>query len=195
VITTDEEAWVSAEVGDLWLFDKLILSRKLGYSCGPAGVPVPKPAEYIVRPISNLKGMGLGASIRYIQDTTDYLPAGYFWCELFRGRHISVDYESGVPVLAVEGFREPDVPLYRFLRWERVSDLYPIPLTLSVLRKFPYLNIEFIDSKVIEVHLRLNPDFKYGNSRAVPVWEDEEVPEGGQFVAAKDYLRKGFIID
>ena len=122
MITTDEEAWQAAEVGDLWLFDKLILSRRLGYICGPAGVPVPRPAEYIVRPISNLRGMGLGASIRYIQDTTDYLPAGYFWCELFRGRHISVDYEGGVPVLAVEGFREPDAPLYRFLRWERVSD-------------------------------------------------------------------------
>jgi len=195
MITTDEQAWLAAEVGDLWLFDKLILSRQLGYSCGPAGVPVPEPAEYIVRPISNLRGMGLGAQIQYLEVSTDHLPAGYFWCELFQGRHISVDYECGNAVLAVEGFREAGAPLYRFNRWERVSDLYPVPLTLSVLRKFPYLNIEFIDSKVIEVHLRPNPDFKYGNMRAIPVWEDELVPEGRQFVATKDYLRKGFIID
>ncbi|CAB4220922.1 hypothetical protein UFOVP1636_75 [uncultured Caudovirales phage] len=197
MITTDEQAWVAAEVNDLWLFDKLILSRKLGYVCGPAGVPVPKPGNYIVRPISNLKGMGIGASIRYIQDTTDYIPAGYFWCEIFEGRHISVDYNHGIPTLAVEGFRKPDDPLYRFSKWEKVVDLYHIPLEVSVLRKFEHANIEFIGNKIIEVHLRSNPDFAHNNSIAIPVWEDMTIEENNtlRFISSPDYLRKGFLID
>jgi hypothetical protein len=197
MITTDEQAWVAAEVNDLWLFDKLILSRKLGYKCGPAGIPVSTPGNYIVRPISNLKGMGIGASVRYIQDSTDHLPAGYFWCEIFAGRHISVDYNYGVPVLAVEGFREADDPLYRFSKWVKVGDLYHIPLEVSVLRKFEHANIEFIGNKIIEVHLRGNPDFVYNNSIAIPVWEDMAVEETDtlRFISSPDYLRKGFLID
>jgi len=197
MITTDEQAWVAAEVNDLWLFDKLILSRKLGYKCGPAGIPVSTPGNYIVRPISNLKGMGIGASVRYIQDSTDHLPAGYFWCEIFAGRHISVDYNYGVPVLAVEGFREADDPLYRFSKWVKVSDLNHIPLEVSVLRKFEHANIEFIGNKIIEVHLRGNPDFVYNNSIAIPVWEDMAVEETDtlRFISSPDYLKKGFLID
>jgi len=43
---------------DLWVYNKLILSRKLGYTCGPSGVPVPKSDFFIVRPCMNFMGMG-----------------------------------------------------------------------------------------------------------------------------------------
>jgi hypothetical protein len=197
MITTDEQAWVAAEVNDLWLFDKLILSRKLGYVCGPAGVPVPSPGNYIVGPITNLKGMGVGASICHIQNTTDHLPAGHFWCEIFEGRHISVDYNHGIPTLAVEGFRNRDAPLYRFSKWSKVDQLYHIPLAVSVLRKFEYSNIEFIGNKIIEVHLRSNPNFVYNNNVAIPIWEDMTVEENNtlRFISSPYYLRKGFLID
>ena len=33
----DDEVWDVAHTEDLWIFDKLILSKKLGYQCGPAG--------------------------------------------------------------------------------------------------------------------------------------------------------------
>ena len=44
-------------------FNKLWLAEQLGYVCGPAGVDVPKPGVYVVRPIMNLDGMGAGARV------------------------------------------------------------------------------------------------------------------------------------
>ena len=94
-------AWKNADPEDLWIFDKLIVARKLGYSCGPAGTDVLSPDHYIVRPCVNIPGMGRGASIQWIEQDTDHLKDGHFWCELFKGRHISVDYKDGQQVLAV----------------------------------------------------------------------------------------------
>lgn len=188
MITTDEEAWEACSPEDLWLFDKLIVSRMLGYQCGPAGVPVPQKASYIVRPVTNLSGMGRGAWVEHLEGSTGHLPPGSFWCELFEGRHLSIDYQRGTQCLAVEGFRNSGDPLYRFSHWVKTSDHIPLPTNLSSLKKFENLNIEFIGGKVIEIHLRQNPDFKYGNSVAIPVWEDMK------FVSAPDYLRRGFLI-
>ena len=44
----DYEAWVKCHPDDLWIFDKLILAKKLGYLCGPADVAVPESDNYIV---------------------------------------------------------------------------------------------------------------------------------------------------
>lgn len=196
---SEEEAWLNCEINDLWLFDKLILSRKLGYVCGPAGIPVPKPGNYIVRPVTNCIGMGKGAAFRYIEHDTNDLPPGSFWCEIFEGRHISVDYIYGAPVLAVEGFRNPQDPLWKFSKWQKCPDTLYMPIELSVLRKFEYANIEFIGKKVIEVHLRGNPDFVHGNSVAIPVWNnddvDQPISDELRYIDAPDYMRKGFLID
>ena len=62
----DYEAWVKCHPDDLWIFDKLILAKKLGYLCGPADVAVPKSDNYIVRPCVNLAGMGIGAELRFL---------------------------------------------------------------------------------------------------------------------------------
>jgi len=48
----DIDFWITTDNDDLWLFDKLILSKKLGYTCGPAGLAPPKENNYIVRPIT-----------------------------------------------------------------------------------------------------------------------------------------------
>lgn len=195
----DIAAWQSlVAIEDLWLFDKLLVSRKLGYSCGPAGVPVPRPDRYIVRPCVNLLGMGIGARFIDIEHDTSDLPAGYFWSEVFTGRHISVDYLDGKPKLTVEGFRDPGSPLWRFSKWQKVSDQLPIPTALEFLvERYETINIEYIDGKAIEVHLRHNPDFVYGNSIAVPVWEDEPIEPvpGLRFIESRDYKRLGFYID
>lgn len=197
--TSEEDAWINCKLNDLWLFDKLILSRKLGYVCGPAGIPVPKPGNYIVRPVTNIIGMGYGASFKHIENDTTHLPPGSFWCEVFEGRHISVDYHYGVPVLAVEGFRNPGDPLWKFSKWQKCADTLFMPLELSVLRSFEYANIEFIGNKVIEVHMRGNPDFVHGNNIAIPVWNnddiDQPVTDELRYIDAPDYMRKGFLID
>ena len=48
VIGPDEEDlyWKNPKIDDLWALDKLILSKKLGYTCGPAGIEVPKEGIY-----------------------------------------------------------------------------------------------------------------------------------------------------
>ena len=59
------------------------------------------------------------------------------------------------------------------------------------------INCEFIGGKLIEIHLRGNPDFVYGNNVAIPVWEGEEInpPQSMRFVKAEDTNRLGFYID
>ena len=188
----DYDAWVSASVDDLWLFDKLILARRLGYCCGPAGVPVPHAGVYVVRPVTNLAGMGRGASLQYLGPKTE-LPPGYFWCEVFTGQHLSIDYCYGVAVLSVEGLRDPAAPLWRWNRWQVVDNILPLPL--SELAKFPYLNIEYIGGHAIEVHLRHNPNFEYSNTVAIPVWDDMVLDTTRTFVASPEYKRKGFYVN
>ena len=191
-------AWKNADPEDLWIFDKLIVARKLGHICGPVGVDVTKPDTYIVRPCVNIPGMGRGAKFVFIEKDTLHLPDGHFWCERFTGRHISVDYKNGQQVLAVEGFRENFSLLWRFSSWHKVDDVIPLPsIFYSLTKKYEYINIEFIDGHPIEVHLRHNPDFVYGNSIAIPVWNDQEinVPSDLKFVESPDYNRKGFYID
>lgn len=58
---SDEDVWSTILLEDLWIFDKLILSRKLDYVSGPACVPVSHSGQYIVRPCVNLYGMGLNS--------------------------------------------------------------------------------------------------------------------------------------
>jgi hypothetical protein len=49
---------------------------------------------------------------------------------------------------------------------------------------------------LIEVHFRQNPDFKYNNTVAIPVWNDEEVEnmKDYTFIEDKEYHRKGFYV-
>ena len=190
----DDDAWFDCHEDDLWIFDKLILSRKLGYICGPVDAYVPEPDHYIVRPCVNPAGMGRGATIEYIEKDTDHLPVGYFWCEIFQGRHLSVDYYHGNQKLVTEGFRDKDNPLWKFNRWLRVDDEIDYPDILNELKgNYPTINCEFIGDNLIEVHLRGN--YEMGKfSEIIPVWKGEEqsIMEGYTYVEHKDFNRLGF---
>lgn len=172
----DVDVFDSIAIDDLWCIDKLILSKKLGYTCGPAGVPPPTPGQYVVRPIVNLKMMSVGARIQYLD--SDSIPDGYFWCELFTGRHLSFDYNWGKQVLAVEGFRTDPARLDRFSRWTRIDDTFDLPEALqTVADNYEWFNVEVVGTKVIEVHFRYNDDFANHDAKTiVPVWKDEFYP-------------------
>ena len=43
----EEEVWKNVDPDDIWVMDKLILSRKMYYNCGPVGLEVTKPGYYI----------------------------------------------------------------------------------------------------------------------------------------------------
>lgn len=177
---SDADIWDTIRPEHLWVVDKLLLAKQLGYRCGPAGVRVSVAGHYIVRPCVNFRMMSRGATVQYLSPDLDDLhsvPDGHFWCEIFIGRHLSFDYHWGQQVLAVEGFRDSD-RLDRFCRWEKVSDQFVLPDVLKpIAATNQWLNVEVIGDKIIEVHFRYNDDFaNHESSVIVPVWKDQFYP-------------------
>ena len=177
----EDIVWKTADPDDLWVCDKLILSRKLGYKCGPAGIDVPEPGWYVVRPCVNALGLGLGAKKKYIVEETMDLDYGSFWCEWFEGRHLSVDYKYGKQILCVEGFKSKNT-FTKWDKWVKTDDQIPLPKILNTLAdRYIYINCEFIGNKLIEVHFRYNPDFEDDISEFIPVWEGEDISPPPEF--------------
>jgi hypothetical protein len=177
--TVEDLVWKTIDPNNMWVLDKLILSKKLGYVCGPTGIDVPSPGWYIVRPCVNAMGLGLGAERVWLDCLTTHLPLGYFWCEWFEGRHLSVDYHYGLPKLCVEGFKQEDT-FTRWDRWIQTDDFVHFPQVLDEFISTPWINCEFIGGKLIEVHFRHNMDFEGNIEEFIPVWEGQDTtpPEG-----------------
>lgn len=191
----DEDVWPTIPVDDLWLFDKLIVSRKLGHVSGPACVPVPSPGQYVIRPCVNLYGMGLGAYVSYIESSTDHLPPGSFWQEKFEGTHYSVDYQDGVHVRTTVGTKKENT-LNIFTSWKVDSHIPPIPqFIVDIIKRYPNVNVELIGDKVIEIHLRGNPDFDDQCIECIPIWKGMPVPdiEGYIYQSDRSGDREGFL--
>lgn len=185
-LSPDAIAWGNCPSEDLWVFDKLIVAKRAGHVCGPTGVAVPKPGNYFVKPVMNIEGMGVKARVEYLEHSTKHLHPGEFWCEIFTGEHISVDYELGEPVLSVVGKKHSQHPYSRFTHWEKTNKTHLLPNFLNhLVSKYKTINCEFIDGNLIEVHLRGNPDFVHGNTSMIPVWFDEPdpMPEGYTFIS------------
>lgn len=188
------DEWKNIHSSDLWVYNKLFLSRILGYTCGPAGTTVPKSDFYIVRPSFNLLGMGRYARKEWIENYTDHFHPSEFWCEIFTGRHLSVDFKNKKSELVVIGTRNENDPYYKWKKWEKIELDVKFPKILETLKgNYEWINCEFINDNLIEVHFRRNPDFRYGNSIAIPVWNDEKI-KNMTFISDSDYLRKGFYI-
>jgi len=188
------DEWKNIHSSDLWVYNKLFLSRRLGYTCGPVGTTVPKPDFYIVRPSFNLLGMGRFARFEWIEKHTDYIHPSEFWCEIFRGEHISVDFKNKKSELVVSGTKNDEDPLYKWKKWQKIDKNINFPPILeNLVGDYEWINCEFIGEKLIEVHFRQNPDFRFNNSVAIPVWDNEKV-ENMKFVEDSDYYRKGFYI-
>jgi hypothetical protein len=200
--TVDEE-WNQIHSQDLWVYNKLFLSRVLGYNCGPFGTSVPKPDYYIIRPSINLMGMGLFARKRFIFPQGESFFEDYgmnpaeFWSEIFTGEHLSVDFQNRESKLVVLGTRDSEDIYYKWNKWEKIERKVEFPSILKDLKgDYEWINCEFIGDKLIEVHFRRNPDFKYENSIAIPIWEGEskEPYDDYKFVESKDGKRIGFLV-
>lgn len=189
--------WNHIHPEDLWVYNKLILSTRLGYSCGPAGLVVPYPGSYVVRPCMNLLGMGRFARIEFISKSTEHLHPAEFWCEKFCGEHISVDFYQKQANLVVRGVKDVQNPLYKWDKWEKIDKTIDFPEILNnLVGNYEWINCEFIGNNLIEVHFRRNPDFRYGNEVAIPIWDEKEIDDRNNFkyINDPDYKRRGFLI-
>ena len=190
-----DDEWNQIHPSDLWAYNKLSLSRLLGYTCGPSGTTVPKTDFYIVRPCINLLGMGRFARKEWIEKETEHFHPAEFWCEIFQGPHLSVDFYEKKSKLVVMGERNAEDPLYKWRRWEKIDVEVDFPPFLNdLVGNYEWINCELIGNKVIEVQFRQNPDFRYGNSVAIPVWGNEKIKHM-TYISDNDYLRKGFYIE
>ena len=124
-------------------FNKLWLAEQLGYVCGPVGVSVPKAAYYIVRPI-------------YTFDLKFNCEGPPFW-------------------KVIRGYRCEKYNLQQFFRFikEPLYDEITLPHFFHDLSEIDIINIEMIGDKIIEVHLRSNPDPEY--DELIPVWKDKSI--------------------
>jgi hypothetical protein len=192
-----DDEWNHIHSEDLWVYNKLFLSRHLGYTCGPVGTTVPKPDFYIVRPSFNLLGMSRFARIEWIEKTTDDFHPSEFWCEIFKGEHLSVDFHNEKQKLVILGTRDEKNPIYKWSKWEKIDKKVEFPDILKNLKKkYEWINCEFIDGHLIEVQFRRNPNFRYNNTVAIPVW-NEDIPEiykDYEFIVDIGDKRRGFLI-
>ena len=189
------DEWNSIHPEDLWVYNKLFLNQRLRHLCGPTGVPVPYSGYYIVRPSINLLGMGRFSRIEWIDNETEHLHPAEFWCEIFEGEHLSIDFHWEQQDLTVLGTKNQEDPIHQWRKWEKVERNVDFPDVLKNLNKnYEWINCEFIGGHLIEVQFRRNPNFRYNNSVAIPVWEEKikENFDEYRFIEDKSYERKGF---
>ena len=194
MIIEDFHAW-EAYPRYRWIFNKLELSLRLGYHAGPAGIPVKRNSYYVIRPIYNPYGMGIGAHKKWLsagekeQDDMAchmHVPPGYFWCEWFDGDHYSIDYKRGknwkgpnawIPLNATQGFHFSDENLTKFRCWRIIEPPHiNLPEWVHDI-DVEELNIEFKGDKIIEIHLRSGNDICKGNNigdELYPIWEGDD---------------------
>ena len=181
-----------------WVFNKLDIALRLGYQAGPACVPLPAIQSHfkaVVRPIYNLYGMGIGARVFTFTPEIDNdfivnhgcIPPGYFWCEYFKGIHYSIDYRSTTspagslfrwePFHAMMG-KNTEKDLTRFNSWTSIEPpKMLLPDFINKIMDVDHLNIECIDDKIIEIHLRTGNDILHDTplgTKAIPIWSDEK---------------------
>lgn len=190
----DWEAW-QLYPHHQWVFNKLLLSQRLGYVCGPTPMPVSQAGEYCVRPIYNLGGMSAGARILWLEPGHVLeLPPSHFWCERFVGTQYSVNYvwqqDHFEPQHTSIGENSPEA-VYRFERWTVTDHQHHVlPEWINDFADVCNINIEFIEDRIVEIHLRHGEDFPDGATELLcvyedsdPGWVDHMVSEGWQFAA------------
>ena len=198
--TDDYDVIRNGDPKDLWVYDKLKLSKFLKYDCGDHNEEPAENKEYIVRPRTNPDGMGIGATITKLNKSNfkNILSEGLFWCEVFSGRHMSYDFEYGKSTFTVEGIKSEGDPIWRWDKWVLVDEKVELPDFLKPFsEKYRWINFETIGGKIIEVHLRPNTNFLHkGYKEVIPVWDGDIIdpPEGYRFVNNRQYKRVGFYV-
>lgn len=194
---TDIEAYENCPPEYRWAFNKLEVCNRMGYYANPSEIPVSKTALYCVKPIINLNGMGKGSTQVLLQSGESYDKPGYFYMDWFNGKHLSVDYNNKGEVLSVyEGIQHDVSKLWKWDMWIRRSETIAPAFPKELEELFDvsdYFNIEWIDGKLIEIHLRQTDAVERLFDIYIPQFQDGTVgknfelsEKGYIFIAAED---------
>ena len=159
--TDDPDCWILSPA-HRWVYDKLKVAQAQGLDAGPHGV-MPDFFPVFSKPITNLKGMGIGSRIiRSAAEMEHHYQPGHFWTPLLTGEHVSTDcavqdgriawqrHAMGVPW--EDGmFRYWTVHARRFPELEERLSAW----VASHMRGYTgMMNFETIGGVIIEAHLR-----------------------------------------
>jgi len=153
------------------VYNKLEIAKFQNLNCNPLPI-LPNKYPIIIKPIINLLGMGLNAKkIKTEKQLDKYLTSGFFWCEYLDGKHYSWDLilKEG-KIIYYTTFQGYKKTFGTFSKWieekremidiiEKMIEYYLSDFTGSV-------NIETLNDKIIEVHLRLG-DIDFSNDEII----------------------------
>lgn len=169
--TSDEMAWTTNKQYN-WIYNKLSIAQSQNIPCGPIGT---EPTEYpvIIKPITNLAGGGVGAFLCHNPSQYDSIKhaAGYFWSKFMFGEHYSID------LIVLNGDIQFDVTFIGEKLQLGLFDYWYLTTTpantLHMLQQWVHthlsgytgcLNVEVIDNKIIEAHLRFGDLDRLGDT-------------------------------
>jgi len=164
IIINDIEAW--KKYRDFHhIYNKIWIAESQNIPCGPMGL-YPENYPIIFKPIINLFGMS--RSFKIIKDKKEYdkyLQDGLFWMDYLSGIHYCID------IILLNGKIKFYSCLQSFpytegtFKYHESIPEYQLPehIIIWVEKHFQNytgcVNIELIDNKIIEAHLRLNGDY------------------------------------
>jgi len=159
--TEDADAWVWYP-RHRWVYDKVAVALSQGIAAAPHGV---EPPSYPVfsKPISNLKGMGVGSRLlRSAAEYAAHYAPGHMWMSWLHGRHVSSDVAvvDGRPVWWRHATGKPDRD-GTFDYWvihaapsEEIETRCGAWIAANLPGYTGLLNLETIGGSIIEAHLR-----------------------------------------
>lgn len=164
IITNDIDAWKKYK-NYHHIYNKIWIVESQDLNCGPMGC-LPNKYPIIFKPIINLYGMSRGFKI--INNEQEYfknLKDGLFWMDYLSGNHYCIDLILlNGEIKFISCLQSFPYTEGTFSYHESIIN-YQLPGNISnwIIKYFEgytgCLNIELIDNKIIEAHLRLNGDF------------------------------------
>ncbi len=159
--TDDPDSW-NWYPDHRWIYDKLRIAQSQGLACGPHGVQ-PETFPVFSKPMTNLKGMGIGSRvIRSAAELDHFYAPGHLWMPLLTGVHVSTDcsVEDGRITWSRQATGKTwDDGMFEYWTIHAEGD----PLVDQMLGAWVdghmrgytgMMNFETIGDKIIEAHLR-----------------------------------------
>jgi hypothetical protein len=163
VIPTDDPDSYRLYPEHHWVYNKLLVCERQGLECAPHGV-APTRFPVFSKPIFNLRGMGSGGKV--LASLAEYereQSPGHMWMPLFVGDHVSSDVAviDGDPVWWRHTVGKPlDRGMFDY--WTVLAEGRPSVeaycgdwLRKNLRGYSGVVNLETIDGRIIECHLRM----------------------------------------